>query len=101
MRPAAKPASRVRSQPRPWRSINPFYAGTGVSPTRSLPATIGVTAMDERPVERETVVVDSGSPGGGGGAIVAIIVILVLAVLAFLFFGGYFGRTDKGDVNVN
>src|SRR4051812_31057410 len=100
MRPAARPASRVRSPPRPWRATrvrthNPFYAGTGVSPTRSPPATIGVTAMDERPVERETVVVDSDSRGGGGGAIVAIIVILVLAVMAFLVFGGYFGRTDK------
>jgi hypothetical protein len=58
--------------------------------------------MDERPVERETVVVDTGSRGGGGGAIAAILVILVLAVLAFLFFGGYFGRgLDKGDINVN
>ena len=56
--------------------------------------------MDEGPVERETVVVDTGSRGGGG-AIVAIIVVLVLAVLAFLFFGGYLGGTDKGDVNVN
>jgi hypothetical protein len=57
--------------------------------------------MDERPVERETVVVDSGR-GGGGGAIVAILVVLVLAVLAFLFFSGYLGgRANKGDVNVN
>ena len=56
--------------------------------------------MDERPVERETVVVDSGSRGGGG-AIVAIVVVLILAVLAFLFFGGYFGNANKGDMNVN
>jgi hypothetical protein len=57
--------------------------------------------MDEGPVERETVVVDSGSRGGGG-AIVAIVVVLILAVLAFLFFGGYFGHgANKGDVNVN
>jgi hypothetical protein len=57
--------------------------------------------MDERPVEREIVVVDSGSRGGGG-AIVAILVVLVLAVLAFLFFGGYFGSgANKGDINVN
>jgi hypothetical protein len=56
---------------------------------------------DDRPVERETVVVDTGSRGGGG-AIVAILVVLVLAVLAFLFFGGYFdGRANKGDINVN
>lgn len=59
--------------------------------------------MDEGPVERETVVVDSGGRGGGGGAIVAMLVILVLGVLAFLYFGGYFGgRADKGvNVNVN
>jgi len=58
--------------------------------------------MDEQPVERETVVVDTGSRGGGGGAIAAILVILVLGILAFLFFGGYFGHgANKGDVNVN
>lgn len=58
--------------------------------------------MEERPAERETVIVDSGSRGGGGGTIAAILVVLVIAVLAFLFFGGYFGRAvDKGDINVN
>ena len=58
--------------------------------------------MDEVPVERETVVVDSGSRGGSGGAIAAILVVLVLGVLAFLYFGGHLGRAiDKGDVNVN
>jgi hypothetical protein len=58
--------------------------------------------MSEGPVERETVVVDTGSRGGGGGgAIVAIVVVLVLAVLAFLFFGGYLGGANKGDINVN
>ena len=57
--------------------------------------------MDEGPVERETVVVNSGSRGGGG-AIVAVLVVLVLAVLAFLFFGGYLGSASKkGDINVN
>ena len=57
---------------------------------------------DERPVQRETVVVDTGSGGGGGGAIVAILVVLVLGVLAFLFFGGYLGSgANKGDINVN
>ena len=56
--------------------------------------------MDERPVDRETVVVDSGSRGGGG-AIVAIVVVLILAVLAFLFFSGYLGGRGKGDINVN
>jgi len=57
--------------------------------------------MDERPVERETVVVSSGR-SGGGGAIAAILVVLVIAVLAFLFFGGYLQRAaEKTDINVN
>ena len=58
---------------------------------------------DDRPVERETVVVSSDrGGGGGGGAIAAILVILVIAVLAFLFFGGYLQRAaDKTDINVN
>ena len=58
--------------------------------------------MDERPVERETVVVASGDRGGGsGGAIAAILVILVIAVLAFLYFGGYLQRAaDETNINV-
>ena len=57
--------------------------------------------MAEPEIERETVVVDSGSRGGGG-AILAILVVLVLGILAFLYFGGYLGRTaGKNDVNVN
>ena len=58
--------------------------------------------MEEGPVERETIVVDSGGRGGGGGAIAAILVVLVIGVLAFLFFGGYLGRAARdSDVNVN
>jgi len=57
---------------------------------------------DDRPVERETVVVSSDRGGGGGGAIAAILVILVIAVLAFFYFGGYLQRAaDKTDINVN
>ena len=58
---------------------------------------------DDRPVERETVVVDTGrGGGGGGGAIAAILVILVIAVLAFLFFGGYLQKAaDDTDININ
>lgn len=57
--------------------------------------------MDERPVERETVVVDrSGGRSGGGGAIAAILVILVIAVLAFLFFGGYLQRAAN-ETNIS
>lgn len=59
--------------------------------------------MEDRDVERETVVVTGGRDGGGGGgAIAAILVILVIAVLAFLFFSGYLQRAaDKTDINVN
>jgi hypothetical protein len=58
--------------------------------------------MEDREVERETVVVTGGRDGGGGGAIAAILVILVIAVLAFLYFGGYLQRAaDKTDINVN
>jgi hypothetical protein len=59
---------------------------------------------DDRPIERETVVVDTGRSGGGGGggAIAAILVILVIAVLAFLFFGGYLQKAaDDTDININ
>jgi len=59
--------------------------------------------MEDREVERETVVVAGGRDGGGsGGAIAAILVILVIAVLAFLYFGGYLQRAaDQTDINVN
>jgi hypothetical protein len=63
--------------------------------------------MEDRPVERETVeretvVVDTGSRSGGGGAIAAILVVLVLGILAFLFFGGYLQKAVDGtDINVN
>jgi hypothetical protein len=57
---------------------------------------------DDRPIERETVVVDTGRSGGGGGAIAAILVILVIAVLAFLFFSGYLQKAaDDTNINVN
>jgi hypothetical protein len=62
----------------------------------------GPVERDESPVQRETVVVDTGRSGGGGGAIVAVLVVLVLGVLAFLFFGGFLGSgANKGDINVN
>jgi hypothetical protein len=58
--------------------------------------------MEDRDVERETVVVQSGRDGGGGGAVAAILVILVIGVLAFLYFGGYLQRAaDRTDINVN
>ena len=56
----------------------------------------------ERPVERETTIIQTGERSGSGGAIAAIVALVVVAVLAFLFFGGYFQRAaDDLDVNVN
>lgn len=60
--------------------------------------------MDEedRPVTRETTVINTGGGGGGGGTIVALLVLVVIAIGAFLFFGGYIGSAaDDLDVNVN
>jgi hypothetical protein len=57
---------------------------------------------DQRPVERETTVIQTGERSGGGGAVAAIVALVVLAVIAFLFFGGYLERAaDEVDVNVN
>jgi hypothetical protein len=56
---------------------------------------------DQRPVERETTVINTGGGGGGGGAIAAVLVVLVLGVLAFLYFNGTFGGADKTDININ
>jgi hypothetical protein len=57
---------------------------------------------DERPVTRETTVINAGG-GGGGGGMIAIIALLVLLIAgAVLYFGGYLGRSaNKTDVNVN
>lgn len=68
--------------------------------------------VEERPVERETVVVDrdSGNGGRGPGSIIAIVIglVVVLLVLWFVFglFGGSNGGTDTtpvvpDDVNVD
>jgi hypothetical protein len=61
--------------------------------------------MDEedRPVTRETTVINTGGDrGGGGGTIVALLVLAVIAIGAFLFFGGYLqSAADDLDVNVN
>lgn len=58
---------------------------------------------DDRPVERETTVINTGGGGGGsGGTIAAVLVVLVLAVLAFAWFGGYLQRAaDETDISVN
>lgn len=56
----------------------------------------------ERPIERETTIIQTGERSGGGGAIAAVVALVVIAVIAFLFFGGYFQKAaDEVDVNVN
>ncbi|MDQ8755105.1 hypothetical protein RCO27_02580 [Sphingosinicella sp. LHD-64] len=57
---------------------------------------------DERPIERETTIVQTGNGGGGSGVIIAIVFLFLVGAIAFFFFGGYFeGETDKVDVSVN
>lgn len=57
--------------------------------------------QDDRPVERETTVINTGG-GGGGGTIVALLVLLLIALGVFLYFGGFLERAaDKADINVN
>ena len=57
----------------------------------------------ERPVERETTIIQTGERnGGGGGVVAAVVALFVLGALAFFFFGGYFEKAaDEMDVNVN
>lgn len=54
----------------------------------------------ERPIERETTVIQTGGSGGGSGVIVAIVLIFLVGAVAFFFFGGYFEKAAD-DVNVN
>lgn len=54
----------------------------------------------ERPIERETTVIQTGDRGGGSGVIVAIVLLFVVGAVAFFFFGGYFEKAAD-DVNVN
>ena len=57
---------------------------------------------DQRPIERETTVINTGGGGGGGGTIALVLVVLVLGVLAFLYFSGSLGgKADGTDINVN
>ena len=56
----------------------------------------------ERPVTRETTVINTGERRGGGGSLIAIVLLLIVATLAFLYFGGYLQRAaNKADVNIN
>lgn len=57
----------------------------------------------ERPVDRETTIIQTGERnGGGGGVVAAIVALFVLGALAFFFFGGYFEKAaDEMNVNVN
>lgn len=57
---------------------------------------------DERPVTRETTVINAGGGGGGTGVIVLLAVLVLIVAGAVLYFGGYLGRSaNKTDVNVN
>jgi hypothetical protein len=53
----------------------------------------------ERPVERETIVTDSG--GGGAGIIGGIIGVALVALLLFWFFGGAFTGDAGNSVTVD
>ncbi len=59
--------------------------------------------MDEeqRPVERETTIIQSGERGSGG-AIAAVVALVVLALIAFFYFSGYLDKAaDEVNVDVN
>jgi hypothetical protein len=55
----------------------------------------------ERPVTRETTVINTGERRGGSGALIAIVLLLVVGILAFLYFGGYLQRAaDKTNIDI-
>jgi len=55
----------------------------------------------ERPIERETTIIQTGERrGGGSGVIIAIVLLAILAALAFVYFSGGLRRAAE-DVNVN
>lgn len=55
----------------------------------------------ERPIERETTIIQTGERrGGGSGVIIAIVLLAIVAALAFVYFSGGLRRAAE-DVNVN
>ena len=54
----------------------------------------------ERPVERETTIIQTGERRGGGGLIIAIVLLAIVGALAFVYFSGGLRRAAD-DVNVN
>lgn len=60
--------------------------------------------MDEeqRPVEHETTIIQTGERRGGGGAVTALVALVVIALIAFVYFGGYLQKAaDEVNVDVN
>ncbi len=56
---------------------------------------------DQRPVERETTIIQSGERGSGG-AVAAVVALVVLALIAFFYFSGYLDKAaDEVNVDVN
>lgn len=54
----------------------------------------------ERPIERETTIIQTGERSGGSGVIIAIVLLAIVAALAFVYFSGGLRRAAE-DVNVN
>ncbi len=57
----------------------------------------------ERPVERETTIIQTGERrGGGSGLIIAVVLVAILAALAFVYFSGGLRRAaEETNINVN
>jgi hypothetical protein len=54
---------------------------------------------DDRPVTRETTVINTG---GSGGTIAILALLVLIVAAAALYFGGYLGRSaTRTDVDVN
>jgi len=57
---------------------------------------------EQRPVEHETTIIQTGERRGGGGAVAAIVALVVIALIAFVYFGGYLQKAaDEVNVDIN
>ena len=54
----------------------------------------------ERPIERETTIIQTGERGGGARLIIAIVLLAIVGALAFVYFSGGLRRAAE-EVNVN
>lgn len=57
----------------------------------------------ERPIERETTIIQTGERrGGGSGLLIAVVLVAILAALAFVWFSGGLSRAaEETNINVN